>query len=252
MTLYTKKLLLVFVVLLMFVHLSCAQFKTEQKRYSRVRTAYSEKEDKLKKELNKKGFDTFANEMIIVAYKKEEELQVWLKNGTQKNYQLFKTYPFCSFSGVLGPKRREGDLQIPEGLYYIRNYNPYSSFYLSLGINYPNASDRVLSDKSKPGSHIYIHGDCATIGCIPITDDKIKEVYLLAVEAKNIGREKVPVYIFPAHLTDNNFAQLKDEYKDNNELIAFWTNLKTAYDKFIATKNNIVFSVDKNGKYKVH
>ena len=141
----------------------------------------------------------------------------------------------------------QGDGQIPEGFYYIKHFNPYSNFYLSLGINYPNKSDRVLSNKSRPGNDIYIHGDCVTIGCIPITDDKIKEVYLLAVEACNSGQKQIPVYIFPTKFTAKNFARLIEEQDD--ELIKFWTNLKTGYDIFESTHAKLNFYVDKQGKY---
>jgi len=244
-----KKIVLLLIFSFLTTQLLLAQFKTEQKQYSRVKTAYTEKEAQLKTLAKEKGMESLANKMIIVAYKEEKILQVWLKSSKQTSYNLFKEYDFCSFSGELGPKRKMGDGQIPEGFYYISNYNPYSNFYLSLGINYPNASDRILSDKSSPGSDIYIHGACVTIGCIPITDDKIKEVYVLAVEAKNAGQTQVPVYIFPAKLTEDKFAQLKSDYKSNSSLIDFWTNLKVGYDKFSETKKEVSFTVDKTGKY---
>jgi murein L,D-transpeptidase YafK len=67
----------------------------------------------------------------------------------------------------------------------------------SLGLNYPNASDRLLSDSLQPGGDIYIHGSCVTTGCIPITDGQIEELYVLTAYAKNRGQDFIPVHIFP-------------------------------------------------------
>ncbi|MEJ7677428.1 MAG: L,D-transpeptidase family protein [Segetibacter sp.] len=89
--------------------------------------------------------------------------------------------------GAIGPKRLQGDYQVPEGFYYINEFNPKSTYHLSLGINYPNASDRVLSDSIKPGGDIYIHGNCVTIGCIPLQNDQIEELYILCCNGKISG-----------------------------------------------------------------
>jgi murein L,D-transpeptidase YafK len=83
----------------------------------------------------------------------------------------------------------EGDYQVPEGFYYINEFNPKSAYHLSLGLNYPNASDKVLSDSIKPGGDIYIHGNCVTVGCIPLQNNQIEELYVLAANAKNAGQD---------------------------------------------------------------
>jgi len=93
-----------------------------------------------------------------------------------------------------------------------------------------------------------IHGNCVTIGCIPITDDKIREVYVLAVEARNKGQENIPIHIFPTKLTKEKLAAIKSEFPDKQTGI-FWDNLKEGYDKFEATKLVPDFSIDKMGKY---
>ena len=90
-------------------------------------------------------------QLFIRAFKKEKLLEVWVKEARQRKLRLVNTYDFCATSGDLGPKRKEGDLQIPEGVYTINHFNPLSNFHLSLGINYPNASDKILSDPRKPG-----------------------------------------------------------------------------------------------------
>ena len=56
--------------------------------------------------------------MLIRAYKKESEFEVW-KMRPDGTYVLLKTFPICRWSGQLGPKTHEGDRQSPEGFYSI-------------------------------------------------------------------------------------------------------------------------------------
>ncbi len=224
-------------------------FLSEQKKFSRVRTAISEKEAGIKKLLAPLGINTGNVQLLFVAFKEEKELQVFVKKAKDSSYTKLKTYAICASSGTLGPKRKMGDGQVPEGFYHIDRFNPNSNFYLSMGINYPNASDKKLGKSGSLGGDIFIHGDCVTIGCIPITDEQIKEAYLLAVYAKNNGQAKVPVYIFPFKMTEVNMKKFEKENAGNTTLIAFWKNLKTGYDAF--TKNNkaLAFSVNAKGEY---
>ena len=141
---------------------------------------------------------------------------------------MIHTYDFCASSGELGPKREQGDLQTPEGVYHIDRFNPASNFHLSLGINYPNKADKQLG-KSNPGGDIFIHGNCVTVGCIPLTDDKIKELYVLCVESKNNGQTNIPVHIFPYKMTDANHSKFCSQDPNNKKL---WTELKSIYDSF--------------------
>ncbi len=222
-------------------------FSNEQKKYARVKTAYQRKDTLIRNLLDSKGIES-GYHIALVGFKKERLMQVWAKNKDQK-FVLLKEYPFCASSGVLGPKRKEGDLQIPEGFYYLSKFNAVSSYHLALKVSYPNQSDKVLSDKKSPGSEIYIHGDCCTIGCIPLTDDKIEEVYVLAVEATTNGQQKIPIYIFPAKLDETGFAALQKEYAGNIPLLNFWSNLKTGYDYFMLYKKTPNITVDKAGVY---
>ena len=204
------------------------KFKEQQLTFERVRTAYDQKWETLQKFLNFNGLKP-GFEMYLAAYKKEGKLEVWLKNKEEQRYKLFRTYDFCAHSGTLGPKIKEGDRQTPEGFYKISAFNPKSNFYLSLGINYPNAVDLARSGTAKPGTDIYIHGNCVTIGCIPITDDKIKEVYILAIEAKNGGQENIPVHIFPFKMSKENLLAQKTKFPQHYE---FWKELEPAYSWF--------------------
>jgi murein L,D-transpeptidase YafK len=127
--------------------------------------------------------------------------------------------------------------------------NPASNFFLSLGINYPNKSDQILSPYKKLGGSIFIHGDCVTIGCIPITDDKIKELYIFTLEAKSNGQEKIQVHIFPTRLTDTGFLELSRTFKSDSNLVSFWRNLKEGFEYFEKNKKAPNVSVLRSGKY---
>lgn len=208
-------------------------FEKDQLKYKRVREAKSDKAALLEQAFKDCGLTYPPKNIFIRIYKQEEELEIWVQE--RGNYQLFKTWPFCYASGTLGPKRKEGDLQVPEGFYYIDRFNPASNFYLSLGINYPNTSDKKLSDAEKPGGDIFIHGNCVSIGCVAVTDDKIKEIYWLAVLAKSAGQNKIPVHIFPFHL--NNAIKFNQYLKEFPQHKNFWNTLLPRHKNF-----------DRNGK----
>jgi murein L,D-transpeptidase YafK len=224
-------------------------FKETQLKHSRVKTAYGEKEAVVKEYFTEKKLSYQKFQLFIRAFKKEQTLEVWIKEIGKEEFELIHTYDFCTSSGMLGPKRKEGDLQIPEGIYHINHFNPQSNFYLSLGLNYPNASDKILSHATKPGGSIYIHGNCVTIGCIPITDDKIKELYVLAVEARTGGQEKIPVHVFPAKLDHGTVEKLITEHAPNEKIQHFWKNLEPIYQDFESTKKPRTVKVNTKGEY---
>lgn len=223
-------------------------FKQNQLKHARVHTAYNDKEQTLKNLFKEKNLKYEGFTLFIRGFKKEKKLEIWVKESGKENYSLLTEYDFCATSGTLGPKRREGDGQIPEGIYSINHFNPLSNFHLSLGINYPNKSDRVFADKVHPGSAIYIHGNCVTIGCIPITDDKIKELYILGVEAKNNGQDEIPVHIFPTKLTEPNLQLIKKTTPES-ETQALWTNLKDIYTDFESEHKLRKVAINGKGKY---
>jgi len=212
-----------FILIFLFSNTLFAQnFVKDQLRYQRVRTAKAEKFDLLKNEFALKNLNFPPKEILISAYKNEEVINVFVKQNNK--YLHFKNYDFCYASGKLGPKRKEGDLQVPEGYYHIDRFNPSSSYYLSLGINYPNHYDKKVGEKNNLGGDIFIHGNCVSIGCIAITNDKIKELYLLSVLAKNEGQSKIPVQIFPFDL--NNFYKWKKCTNEYPQHQLFWKMLK--------------------------
>lgn len=220
-------------------------FKEQQLRFVRVKNAYSEKGSAVEQAISNAGIQ-LPYQIFIRGFKQEELLEVWAKERGSATYQLVRSYAFCSNTGTLGPKRKEGDLQIPEGIYHINHFNPLSNFHLSLGINYPNESDLHFADRQHPGSAIYIHGNCVTIGCIPITDDKIKELYIFAVEAKNAGQERIPVHIFPIRLPEGAPEKLAEGSPTH---LLFWKSLQSVYLDFEKTRSLRSVGVDQKGYY---
>ncbi len=223
-----------------------------QKSFKRPNDAANKKEANLKALFELKGLNWPAKYMYIRSFKYDSQLEVWVKNSVQEEYKLLKIYKVCALAGALGPKRFEGDYQVPEGFYYIDRFNPNSSYYLSLGLNYPNASDRILSDPVKPGGDIFIHGGCATVGCIPILDDQIAELYILAANAKSAGLDFIPVHIFPIKYdVQKSYEYLAKITKDNDSLKLFTNKLEEAFDYFEKYHQLPLIMVKDNGEYIV-
>jgi murein L,D-transpeptidase YafK len=227
-------------------------FLSEQKKNSRVALAFTEKEPALRSRLHELDLTPEQVQILIVAFKEEKELELYVRGDASSKYRKLTTYDICAISGTPGPKRMQDDLQTPEGFYTINRFNPNSSYYLSLGINYPNASDRIFSNGRNPGGDIYIHGECVTIGCLPMTNDKIKEIYLMAVHARDNGQQNIPVYIFPCRMSEAGLAGIKKQYQAHPDLMRFWDNLKAGYDIFNKNFEEMTITVDKKtGRYLI-
>ncbi|MDI6705271.1 MAG: hypothetical protein QME73_03320 [Bacillota bacterium] len=224
-------------------------FKKQQVRYQNVRKAVEEKYPVIKELFADKGMEYPPHAIFIRAFKKERTVELWAQPDSGQPFVLVTEYEICRLSGELGPKRQEGDRQVPEGFYHINVFNPSSSFLLSLGINYPNQSDCILGVQGNLGGEIFIHGGCATIGCIPITDDKIMELYLIAVETKSKGQDRIPVHIFPCRMDDEGMEFLKEEFGEDSDMTGFWNNLKEGYDYFEQNQALPVVNVDDRGRY---
>lgn len=213
----------------------------------------SRKVDTLQKQFEAKQLTWPAKYIYIRSFKYDSQLEVWVKNEIQEPFKLFKSYRVCALAGTLGPKRMEGDYQVPEGFYYINVFNPKSNYYLSLGLNYPNASDRVLSDSIRPGGDIYIHGSCVTVGCIPIRDEQIDEVYIIAAYAKDQGQDFIPVHIFPIRFSvEKSVKYLENLAKDDPELKKFANRMEDAYDYFEKYKQLPVVMIGEKGEYIIN
>ncbi len=163
--------------------------------------------------------------MLIRAYKKEAELEIW-KMKSDGRYALLKTYPMCRWSGQLGPKTREGDRQVPEGFYSITpgQMNPNSAYYLSFNVGYPNAYDRA---HGRTGGAIMVHGACSSAGCFSMTDAQIAEIYAVARESFGGGQRAIQMQSLPFRMTAENLAKHR---LDPN--MPFWRDLKKGADIF--------------------
>ncbi len=167
--------------------------------------------------------------MLIRAYKKEAEFEIW-KMGSDGKYTHLKTFPMCRWSGQLGPKTREGDRQVPEGFYSITpaQMNPNSAYYLSFNVGYPNQLDRALGHS---GGTIMVHGACSSAGCFSMTDAQIAEIYAIARSSFNGGQRAIQMQSYPFRMTAENLAKHR---LDPN--IGFWKNLKEGNDNFEVTR----------------
>ncbi|MBV1705793.1 MAG: murein L,D-transpeptidase [Hyphomicrobiales bacterium] len=167
--------------------------------------------------------------MLIRTYKKESVFEVW-KQKTDGRYALLKSFPMCRWSGQLGPKKAEGDRQVPEGFYTIApgQMNPHSHYYLSFNVGYPNAFDRAWG---RTGSSIMVHGICSSAGCFSMTNKQIGEIYALAREAFAGGQKRIQMESFPFRMTAKNLARYR---LDPN--MPFWKELKAGDEHFAATK----------------
>jgi murein L,D-transpeptidase YafK len=174
--------------------------------------------------------------VLIRAYKKESELEIW-KMQSEGRYALLKTYPICRWSGQLGPKAREGDRQVPEGFYSITpaQMKPDSSYYLAFNVGYPNAYDRAMGHD---GGSIMVHGICASAGCFSMTDPQIGEIYAIVREGFSGGQREVQMQSYPFRMSAENMAKYR---LDPN--IGFWKQLKEGSDNFEVTKQEVSVGV---------
>lgn len=225
-------------------------FEEYQRNLPRINDILRKKEDSLRRQFAEKGLSWPAKYVYLRSFKYDSQLEVWVKNKKTDPFTLFKTYKVCAMAGTLGPKRMEGDYQVPEGFYYINEFNPRSVYHLSLGLNYPNASDRYLSDAIQPGGDIYIHGSCVTTGCIPITDSQIEELYVLATFAKSAGQDFIPVHIFPVRFDVKKSAEYLGKYvRDFAEYAHLANSLKEVYYYFEKNKQLPLIMVNTKGSY---
>ena len=110
-------------------------------------------------------------DVALLAFKKERHMELWAKNPQEKRWHYIYRYPLTAFSGQLGPKLHERDGQIPEGIYRLTSFNPFSRWHLSMLIDYPNAFDRQQASKEGRrylGSDIFLHGSNKSAGVWPL------------------------------------------------------------------------------------
>lgn len=193
---------------------------------------------------SKAGVSYPPKEIALLAFKSERTVELWAKNSNQK-WTHIHNYPLTGFSGRLGPKLRENDKQIPEGVYKLVNFNPFSSMHLSMMINYPNNFDRekgYLDGRRNLGNNIFIHGKNLSVGCLAVGDLAIDQLFILA---RRVGLNNIKIIIAPndmrngAKPSTSSFAQprwLPELYKQINESLKPFQHHKYAATKEIKYK----------------
>jgi len=130
--------------------------------------------------------------VTLICIKDRKILEVWMDGPPARK---LTEYPLTAFSGTLGPKLREGDMQIPEGIYPLTVLNPNSAFHLSIRVGYPNRFDEAWAaeeGRTNLGGDIYLHGKNASIGCMAIGDAAIEEVFYL-VQATGLANAAIVI-----------------------------------------------------------
>ena len=228
-------------------------FMEIQKNSVKITSIFINIEDSLVKQFEEKKLSWPPQEMYIRSFKYDRQLEVWVKGNAKESFKLFKSYKVCMQSGTIGPKRMEGDFQVPEGFYYINEFNPNSKYHLALGLNYPNTADKILSDSIRPGNAIYIHGSCVSTGCIPISDEPIEEVYIMATLVKANGQDFIPVHVFPIKYDVKKSADyLSQTLQTKPTLIDFAARLKEAFSYFEDKKQLPIIVINKKGEYIIN
>lgn len=138
-------------------------------------------------------------EVTLVAIKDERTVELHARPSGGA-WKLVHRYKVLAASGAAGPKLRQGDKQVPEGVYGIASLNPNSAYHVSLRVNYPNAFDRQMAAKDGRrdlGGDIMIHGKNLSAGCLAMGDEGAEELFVLAAQ---VGLPNVRLVIAPTDL----------------------------------------------------
>ena len=211
----------------------------EEKEGDRAAKAAARVKPDLEKDLEKKGL-LFGAPIFVRIFKESSELEIWVQKEAEAvergstppppEFALFRIYKICAWSGKLGPKQARGDLQAPEGFYYVNRarMNPRSRFHLSFDIGYPNVFDHA---HKRTGDYLMVHGNCVSIGCFSMTDKKIEEIYTLADAALKGGQQIFRVHCFPFRMTGKRMKKAaEDDYEKS--WLSFWENLHEGCEWF--------------------
>lgn len=159
----------------------------------------------------KAGVSYPPKEIALLGFKSERRLELWARD-TKQPWRNIHSYPLTAFSGRLGPKLKENDGQIPEGVYKLVTFNPFSAMHLSMMVNYPNNFDRekgYMDGRKKLGNNIFIHGKNFSVGCLAVGDLAIDQLFTLA---RRVGLNNIQLIIAPNDLrhtkpATSSFAQ---------------------------------------------
>ncbi len=210
----------------------------------RVAHAKSARQATVNELFEKAGASWPPKDVLYRIFKQEREFEVWAGDG-ESELKLIGTYGICAASGDLGPKRKEGDYQVPEGFYKIGYFYPTSSYYLAAQVNYPNQSDKIRGDKKAPGSDILIHGRCASIGCISMTDERVEEIYLVGWAAFLAGKPTI-IHSFPSRDIDKLEGDPKHAQHHD-----FWREIEPGMRAFDESHRIPNVRIEPDGRYVI-
>lgn len=148
--------------------------------------------------------------VVLAGLKEERRLELHAGPAGARP-RFVRSYPILAASGGPGPKLREGDRQVPEGLYRIESLNPNSRFHVALRVGYPGPEDRRRAQedgRSNLGGDIMIHGGAASIGCLAMGDPAAEELFVLAADA---GLDRIEVVLAPCDLRQKPPPAARDD-----------------------------------------
>ncbi len=208
---------------------------------SRVASRHNERLDA---ELKSFGLN-LGQPIYLRIFKEEKECEMWMKPRHRREYALFKVYTICASSGKIGPKKREGDLQVPEGFYFVtpNRMMPDHRYHMAFDLGYPNLYDQ---HHQRTGSHVRMHGGCSSISSLAMGDEDMEEIYTIAAAAMDNGQRFFRVHSFPFRMEDKRMDSRVAGYPGYR---TFWGNLKLGYDFFGVMKYPPNVTVSSNGEY---
>ncbi len=150
---------------------------------------------RLQPKFQAKGVAYPPQRLTMVVIKSTKQLMLYAC-AADSSYKYICSYPVLAASGVLGPKLREGDCQVPEGLYNL-TLEPNTPYHLALRLNYPNPTDWAHAKedgREQPGSDILVHGKECSIGCIAMGDPVSEDLFVAAYDTAD---KNLPLIIAP-------------------------------------------------------
>ncbi len=152
---------------------------------------------RLRSKFEKVGLSYPPSQVTLIGLKEERSLEVYARNKSTQPWVRVDDLPILGASGGAGPKLKEGDRQVPEGVYQVESLNPNRRFHPSLRINYPTAFDRAMArrdDRRRLGGDIMIHGGALSAGCLAMGDPASEDLFTLVAD---VGIENTTVILAP-------------------------------------------------------
>lgn len=241
------KIILILFILNLYIKAINQTFIENQKKYQQVAEAIHDKQSTVEVILsaNNLAIDNF--ELYIRIFKKERQLELWGKSIKEKKWQLLNIYNLCIQVPNLGPRLNKID-ELPEGIYYVENFEPQSGLYLAIKINYPNTIDNYYIKNNTSMPSVHICGQCFSSGNFGVGESNIKEIYLFTIYATSNGQSRIPVHIFPCRMNETNYNLLiQNEKKYEN----FWKGLSAIYSFFENNKIIPDIILNSDGTYGI-